>query len=58
VIELAGLGLEVADDITQAGTPGKLRQAETYELRPAGYFAQSLALMVLPSRGLEFMSRN
>jgi len=58
VIELAGLGLEVADDISQADTTCKLRQAETNKLRPAGHFAQFLALMVLPSQGLEFMSWN
>ncbi len=58
MIELAGLDFEVADDIAQAYTTGKLRQAETDELRSAGHFAQFLALMVLPSQGLEFMSRD
>ena len=58
MIELAGLCLEVADHIAQVHAPGELVKAQADELRPAGHLAQPSVLMMLPSQGLEFMSRN
>ena len=56
VIELVGLGAQVADDVAQALQAAQLSQAEGDELRPAAHHAESLALLVLSSLGVEFMS--
>ena len=56
VIELVGLGAQVADDVAQALQTGQLPQAEGDELRPAAHHAESLALLVLSGLGVEFMS--
>ena len=51
-----GLGAQVADDVAQALQAAQLSQAEGDELRPAAHHAESLALLVLSSLGVEFMS--
>ena len=51
-----GLGAQVADDVAQALQAAQLSQAEGDELRPAAHHAESLALLVLLSLGVEFMS--
>ena len=56
VIELVGLGAQVADDVAQALQTGQLPQAEGDELRPAAHHAESLALLVLSGLRVEFMS--
>ena len=56
LIELVGLGAQVADDVAQALQTGQLPQAEGDELRPAAHHAESLALLVLSALGVEFMS--
>ena len=56
MIELVGLGAQVADDIAQALQAGQLSQAEGDELRPAAHHAESLVLLVPPGLGVEFMS--
>ena len=56
VIELVGLGAQVADDVAQALQATELAETEGDELRPAAHDAESLALLVLPGLGVEFMS--
>ena len=56
VIELVRLGAQVVDDVPQALQAGELAETEGDELRPAAHHAESLALLVLPSLGVEFMS--
>ena len=56
MIELVRLGAQVADDVAQALQAAQLSQAEGDELRPAAHHAESLALLVLSSLGVEFMS--
>ena len=56
MIELVGLGAQAADDIAQALQAGQLSQAEGDELRPAAHHAESLALLVPPGLGVEFLS--
>ena len=56
VIELVGLGAQAADDVAQALQAGELAETEGDELRPAAHDAESLALLVLPGLGVEFMS--
>ena len=56
VIELVGLGAQVGDDVAQALQATELTETEGDELRPAAHDAESLALLVLPSLGVEFMS--
>ena len=50
------MGAQVADDVAQALQAAQLSQAEGDELRPAAHHAESLALLVLSSLGVEFMS--
>ena len=57
VIELVGLGAQAADDVAQARCrPASWPRTEGDELRPAAHDAESLALLVLPGLGVEFMS--
>ena len=56
MIELVGLGAQVADGVAQALQAAQLPQAEGDELRPAAHHAESLALLVLSSLGVEFVS--
>ena len=55
--ELAPFGAQVAHDVTEALSARQLRQAKRHELRPAAHDSQPLVALVLPSLGLEFMSR-
>ena len=56
VIELVGLGAQIADDVAQALQAGQLAEAEGDELRPAAHHAESLTLLVQSGLGVEFMS--
>jgi hypothetical protein len=58
VVELGGLGREIADDIAQAGVACQLRQAQSAELRPTGHLVQFLAFMVLIGQGFKVVSLN
>ena len=51
------MGAQIVHDVTQALSAGQLREAERDELRPADHDSQSLTVLVVPSLGIEFMSR-
>ena len=50
------MGAQVTDDVAQALQATELAKTEGDELRPAAHDAESLALLVLPGLGVEFMS--
>jgi hypothetical protein len=57
MVELAGLGVEIRDEVSEADAPRELGDHQSQELVPAADGAQFAATMMALSGCLEFMSR-